>query len=374
MVVIIAILGFAVKILVAILIFGIIILVHELGHFAVAKWTGVKVNEFSIGMGPALMKFGKKETQYSLRALPIGGYCAMEGEDDESPDPRSFGSKKVWQRICIIIAGALMNLVLGFVLLVVIFGFCMVPDANGAVKFTSTTIAQFDQNATSEASGLEVGDQIVRVNGKSVVTATDLSMLLQSDEDGVMDMVVVRNVDGVNKKVDLPNVTFQIQKKDGGKQVLIYDFKVKGIDRTPLTTVTEAGKMEYSVGTLIWRSLGDIVTGKYGLNELSGPVGTVSAIGDVVGQVTQQQDIRDGLYTLFMMVVLITVNVGIFNLLPLPALDGGRLMFLIYEGIFRHPVKPKYEGMVHAIGMALLLLLMLVVTFSDILKLIHGGQ
>lgn len=372
--IIIAVLAIAGKILAAILIFGIIILVHELGHFAAAKWSGVKVNEFAIGMGPAFFKFGKKETKYSLRAFPIGGYCAMEGEDSESPDPRAFGSKSVSKRILIVVAGVVMNLVLGYVLLVATYGFCMVPDSNGVVKFTSTTVAQFSDNAPSHDTGLEVGDQIVRVNGKSVVTATDLSMLMQSDEDGVFDMTVKRSVDGKIQKVSLSGVTFEMkQDASTGKQVLIYDFAVKGIVRTPLNTFAEAGKMEYSVGTLIWRSLGDIVTGKYGLNELSGPVGTVNAIGDVVAGVTKQADIRDGLYSLFMMVVLITVNVGIFNLLPLPALDGGRLMFLLFEAIFRRPVNPKYEGMVHAIGFMLLLLLMVVVTFSDIAKLVHGG-
>jgi regulator of sigma E protease len=362
------------KILAAVFVFGIIILVHELGHFVLAKLMGVKVNEFAIGMGPKLLRFGKNETTYSLRAFPIGGFCAMEGEDAESHDPRSFGSKKVWRRVLIVIAGVVMNLVLGFVLLLIMLSLLIVPEKDGKVLFSSTTIAQLPETASSYKTGLRAGDQILRINGKGVVTDQDIAILMQSDEDGVMDMVVRRKVDDKNQKVKLSDVTFEMKKdKENGKQYLIYDFSVKGIKRTPLNTITQAAKMEYSVATLIWRSLGDIVTGKYKLNELSGPVGTVDAIGDAVANVTQQADIRIGLYSLFMMVVLITVNVGIFNLLPLPALDGGRLIFLIFEGIFRHPVNPKYEGMVHAVGLALLLLLMLVVTFSDISRLITGG-
>jgi regulator of sigma E protease len=361
------------KILSAIFVFGIIILVHELGHFIAAKLMGVKVNEFAIGMGPKLLNFGKKETKYSLRVLPIGGFCAMEGEDDESSDPRSFGSKKVWQRIIIVIAGVIMNLVLGFLLLVILLSTCLKPDDDGRVMFSSTSIARLPQTASSYKTGLREGDKILSINGKRVVTDQDIAILMQSDEDGIMEIVVGRKVDNKFKKVKLPEVKFEIgTDKNSGRQYLVYDFAVKGINRTPITTVVQAAKMEYSLATMIWRSLGDIVTGKYGLNELSGPVGTVDAIGDAVANVTRQADIRDGLYPLIMMVALITVNVGIFNLLPLPALDGGRLIFLIFEGIFRRPINPKYEGMVHAIGLILLLLLMLVVTFSDISKLIAG--
>ena len=191
---------------------------------------------------------------------------------------------------------------------------------------------------------------------------------MQSDEDGIFPMTVKRTVDGKKQTVELPAVQFELQKnEETGGNILIYDFKVAPIKKTVLSTLAQAGKMEYSIGTLIWRSLGDIITGKYGLNELSGPVGTVDAIGDAV---SQGQTV--GMQSLIMLVVLITVNVGIFNLLPLPALDGGRLLFLAFEGIFRRPVNPKYEGMVHFVGLILLLLLMVVVTFSDIVKLFGG--
>ena len=371
---IVEILGLVGRILAAVLVFGLIIFVHELGHFIAARLMGVKVNEFALGMGPRLLKFGKGETVYSLRAFPIGGFCAMEGEDAESPDPRAFGSKKVWRRIIIVTAGVVMNLVLGFVLLVGMLGFCVVPDSSGRVRFSSTTIAELPETAPAYETGLRVGDTILSVNGKRAIIDQDIAIVMQSDEDGVMDITVRRTVDGVKQKVKLTGVKFDIVTDDeSGTRYLEYNFKVVGIDRTPWTVITQSAKTELSVATLIWRSLGDIVSGKYGLNELSGPVGTVNAIGEVVANAVQETDIRTGLYNVLMMVVLITVNVGIFNLLPLPALDGGRLIFLIFEGIFRKPVNPKYEGMVHFIGLILLFGLMILVTFSDISRLITGG-
>lgn len=382
------------RIAAAILVFGIIIMVHELGHFIAAKCMGVKVNEFAIGMGPRLFRFGKKETQYSLRLFPIGGYCAMEGEDSAGggevklpeqsgspsdgasdclpgPDPRAFNQKKVWRRMIIILAGPVMNLVLGFVLLIGYYGFCMLPDAEGKVQFSSTTVSVLKEDAPSYQTGLRPGDTILKVDGKTVFTDRDLAMLLQSDEDGVFDMTVRREVDGKAQKVNLEGVTFQIVTQEDGTRLLQYDFYVQGIPRTFGSTIAQSAKMECTVSVMIWRTLGGMLTGQYGLNDLSGPVGTVDAIGDVVVDATQQEHWQIGLGNILMLVVLISVNVGIFNLLPVPALDGGRLLFLLIELLFRKPVPPKYEGMIHAIGLLLLFGLIILVTFSDILKLFH---
>ena len=387
------------KILAAIFVFGIIILVHELGHFLMCKLMGVRVNEFAIGMGPKLLSFGKKETAYTLRLFPIGGFCAMEGEDEGAPtpsaiggnadraeedggepalpdeeeapaepDPRAFPNKKVWRRILIVVAGAAMNLVLGYVLLVAYYGIFTVPDASGKARFSSTIIASLPETAVSYQTGLRPGDEIVKIDGKRTVTDSDIVMIMQSDEDGIMDMTVRRAVDGKKKTVLLKGVQFQLEVGENGKNRLIYDFKVLGIEKTVWSTLVQAGKMEYSVATMIWRSLGDLITGKYGINDLSGPVGTMDIIGDAVAGANTSE----GMMTLIMLVVMITVNVGIFNLLPLPALDGGRLIFLLFEGIFRRPVPAKYEGMVRFIGLMLLLLLMVVVTFSDIWKIVAG--
>jgi regulator of sigma E protease len=363
------------KILAGIFVFGVIVLVHELGHFAAAKIFGVKVNEFAIGMGPKIFIFGKGEnrTKYSIRLFPIGGFCSMEGEDSQSSHPQSFNSRKLWQRFIIIIAGVAMNLVLCFLLLIILFSTCIKPDENGRVAFSSTTISYLPETATSYETGLRAGDEILSINGKRVFTDHDIAMLMQSDEDGVMDIVVRRKADGKLKKLALNDVKFKTGiDENTGRPYLVYDFAVKGIPRTPLSTIVQSAKTEFSLATMIWRSLGDIITGKYGLNELYGPVGTVDIIGSVVENAAQQEDIRDGLYPLLLLVSLLTVNIGLLNLLPLPALDGGRLMFLLYELVFRRPVKPEYEGMVHAIGFVLLLILLIVITFNDVLRLITG--
>lgn len=383
------------RIAAAILVFGIIIMVHELGHFIAAKCMGVKVNEFAIGMGPKLFKFGKKETQYTLRLFPIGGYCAMEGEDSAGggevklnpddasseelempdsppkPDPRAFNQKKVWRRMIIILAGPVMNLVLGFVLLIGYYGFCILPDADGRVQFSSTTIHSLGEDTPSYRTGLRPGDTILKVDGKTVFTDRDLAMLLQNDEDGVFDMQVCREVDGKPQKVRLEGVTFEIVTEENGSRYLNYDFYVKGIPQTFTSTIVQSAKMECTVSVMIWRTLGGMLTGQYGLNDLSGPVGTVDAIGDVVVDAAKQEHWQIGLGNILMLVVLISVNVGLFNLLPVPALDGGRLLFLLIELVFRKPVPPKYEGMIHAIGLLLLFGLIILVTFSDILKLFH---
>ncbi|MCI8553653.1 MAG: RIP metalloprotease RseP [Clostridiales bacterium] len=362
------------KIVIAILVFGVIILVHELGHFLVARLMGVKVNEFAIGMGPRLLKFGKKETVYSLRAFPVGGFCAMEGEDADSPDPRAFGQKKVWRRILIVVAGAVMNLVLGYLLLTIYYGVYTQPQGDHPAMYSSTTIVKLEEDSQSYRTGLRPGDQILKIDGKGIVTDFDITSIMQSDEDGVFDFLVRREVDGRPQKVELKDVSFPLLiDEETGRRYLQYEFVVYGIDKTFFSTLAQAGKMEYSVGIMIWRSLGDIITGKYGLNDLSGPVGVVDAIGDAALPSTPGGGFQIDWETLIMMAVMITVNVGIFNLLPLPALDGGRLIFLIIEGIFRKPVPAKYEGWIHAAGLILLLGLMVIVTFSDISRIITGG-
>ncbi len=366
----------------AVLIFGVIVVIHEWGHFLVAKLVGVQVNEFAIGMGPRLLGWGKKETRYSVRLLPIGGYCAMEGEDaagggevrlgEEQPtadNPRAFYRKKVWQRTLITVAGAVMNILLGFVLLLVYFGVCTLPSSNGETYYAGTTISWQEENALSAKGGLRVGDTIQAIDGKTVFSVFDIQMLLQDSDDGVFEMRVTRTTDGKTQTVTLPSVEFKrTQDPESGVYYLHYDFKVNAIDQTVGSTIVQAAKTECSVAVTVWRSIGGMLTGRYGLNELSGPVGTVDVIGDTVAG-AMQQPWQIGLGNVLMLVALLTVNVGVFNLLPIPALDGGRLLFLAWEGITRKPVPQKYEAIVHAIGFVLLLILIAVVTFSDIMKL-----
>lgn len=349
-------------ILIAILIFSLIILIHEFGHFVVAKLCGIKVNEFSMGMGPKIISWGKGETKYSWRAFPIGGFVAMEGEDDDSNDPRAFRHKKVWQRLLVVLAGAFMNLVLGFVLLVIVSSF-----SDG---LATTTVAEFDKsytedNAPSHVSGLEAGDKILRVNGMRVYTDTDIAYQFGVDEDCVFEMTVLRN----NQKVNLPAVAFDYDTNEDGTKNLHIDFTVYGENPTFGSVISYSSRKFVSVARMIWLSLADLVKGRYSINDLSGPVGIVGAIGKVVGTVENGINIGELLANLSSFVVFITINVGIFNLLPIPALDGARAVFLIIEGIRRKPLKPEHEGMVHLIGMAALLILMAIVTVSDVMKL-----
>lgn len=358
------------------------ILVHEFGHFIVAKLMGVRVNEFAIGMGPRLLKWGKGETEYSIRAFPIGGFCAMEGEDDGAPTPaamggnadreveadtaHSFAHKPVWRRLLIVLAGAVMNLLLGFFLLVVYNGFLQKPyDDQGTVLFPTTTIIGLEETTPAYETGLRPGDTILEVNGRRIFMTTDLTLEMQNDADGVLDMVVRRE----GEKVSLPGVAFeQVTDEETGTRYLKYDFTLLGVRRTFLNTFTQSAKQELSIATVVWRSLVDMVQGDYGLNDLSGPVGTVDIIADAVEDAVTETDRLAAWQNLVMLMIMITVNLGVFNLLPLPALDGGRLVFLLWEGITRKPVPAKWEGLVHFAGILLLLLLMLVVTYSDITK------
>jgi len=350
------------SIIIAIIIFSLIITIHEFGHFIAAKLNGVKVNEFAIGMGPALLKKQKGETLYALRVFPIGGYCAMEGEDKDSSDGRAFGNKAVWRRMIIVVAGVCMNMILGLILLMVQTG---ISDA-----IVTTTVSKFEDGAVSHETGLEVGDEIIAINGMRIFTSMDMSYKFTNDEDGVYDMVVVRN----GERVSLKNVKLSTTVGEDGKEVVHYDFWVEPGKITPKGVVTQAFRQTATDARLIYISLADMLTGKYSLKDMSGPVGIVDSIGDVIDSERDQETGKINWKGLIDSVLslssFITINVGVFNLLPLPALDGGRFIFLMIEAVRRKPVPPEREGMVHTIGMAALLLLMVVITVSDITKLV----
>ncbi len=342
-------------VLVAILFFGLLIFFHELGHFTFAKLFKVQVNEFAMGMGPTLFKFKKGETKYALRLFPIGGFVSMEGEDEESENERAFCNKPAWQRFIIIAAGGVVNLIMGAIIVAV-----MLSQAN---LIGLPEIHSFEENSVS-SQYLQAGDEIKKINGKRVYSEYDLSFLMARDKDGIIDFTVERE----GEKVELNGVPFQTIKNQDGTITIIYDFIIRGVEPGFLSVTKNAVLESVSIGRIVWISLLDLVTGQYGLSDLSGPIGTVSYIADAAQIATQQTD-----YTyLFMLMAMIAINIGLFNLLPLPALDGGRLFFLAIEFVFRKPVPAKYEGWVHAVGMVLLLLLMAVISLSDILRLIRG--
>ena len=341
----------------ALLFFGVIIMIHECGHFACAKLFKVKVNEFSLGMGPALFKRKKGDTLYAVRLFPIGGYVAMEGEDDASEDDRAFNKKPVWQKMIIVVAGALMNLILGFILMVLLL-------TTSTDLIGTNTIKEFYHDAVSSQYGLQAGDRFVEIDGHHVWSELDLSFLMSRSQDGVFDFVVERN----GEKVTLNDVHFATEQQNG-ITLIQYDFIIIGEQPGFLNIVKNAFTQSASIVRMVWLSVFDLVTGRYGMSELAGPVGTVDIIADVTAQAVSSGSLTN----LLTIMAFITINVGVANLLPLPALDGGRFLFLAVEAVRRKPVNPKYEGYVHAAGLALLLLLMVVVTYNDIARIVHGA-
>lgn len=344
-------------ILFALLFFGVIIMIHECGHFACAKLFKVKVNEFSLGMGPALFKRKKGDTLYAVRLFPIGGYVAMEGEDDASEDDRAFNKKPVWQKMIIVVAGALMNLILGFILMVLLL-------TTSTDLIGTNTIKEFYPDAVSSQYGLQAGDRFVEIDGHHVWSEPDLSFLMSRSQDGVFDFVVERD----GEKVTLNDVHFATEQQNG-ITLIQYDFIIIGEQPGFLNIVKNAFTQSASIVRMVWLSVFDLVTGRYGMSELAGPVGTVDIIADVTAQAVSSGSLTN----LLTIMAFITINVGVANLLPLPALDGGRFLFLAVEAVRRKPVNPKYEGYVHAAGLALLLLLMVVVTYNDIARIVHGA-
>ena len=400
--------SFIVTFIAAVFVFSAVIAIHEFGHFMVAKLCGVQVNEFSIGMGPVLCKRVRKGTQYSIRALPVGGFVALEGEEspesnqaekntDEEPlsphsdadSSPSRGAKAdagkpdlpplsgevaeptgsdgevspsgiplneapVWQRALIMLAGAGMNFVLGFVVMAILITAQSEP-------ITSKVLYQVEENALCGQTGLQAGDKILAVNGRRCFVANDILYELMRPEDYTADFTVLRD----GKKVELPGVQFDTWQDDKGETHMSLGFTVYGIKKTPLNVLKEAGNSVLYYGRIIFASLSDLLRGRESINDLSGPVGIVTAIGQAASY---------GWQDLLEMLVLITVNVGIFNLLPFPALDGGKVVFLLIEGVTGHAVPEKIQSGLTVAAFALLFGLMIFATYNDILRLITGAM
>lgn len=356
----------AVSIIVTIIVFCVIIIIHELGHFFAAKACGIYVKEFAFGMGPVIFRKKGKETEYVIRAFPIGGSCSFEEDfeydndeiTDYEPNPRAFNRKPVWQRMIVILAGPLMNLILGYI--VVVISLC------AADGLASTTIAAFREQSVS-SSALMVNDEVLSVDGLPIYSTADISYKLQSSDrknsDGnlVYDFVVRRN----GEKIILKDVEFMTITHEDGTNGVYFDFFVYGLEKNFKNIVTESFRESLSTARIIILTLFDMLTGKYGINDLSGPIGVGTVITEAVSSYT--------LAELLSIISLITINIGIFNLIPIPALDGSRFIFLLIELIIRKPVKPQIEGVVHFVGFALLMAVMVVVTFNDITRLVSGG-
>lgn len=348
------------QIIIAIIIFGIIVFVHELGHFLAARMSGILVEEFAIGMGPKLFSYKKGDTVYSIRALPIGGFCQMLGEDSGVNDPRSFNNKSIFKRVIVIIAGAMMNFILAIVIFISIAYF---------FGFSVPVISGFINNSPAEASELEIGDQIISVNNRRIRVNESLSYSIFRSNGNEVEITYRRN-----GAIYSTNITPMYE--NGTYQIGIASTLFTGIFNT--STEFERANLFQSISNGFWKigffinltidGIVGLITATISIDELSGPIGVVSVIGDIYTE-TIERSILDVVINLANFAALLSVSIGAFNLFPIPALDGGRLIFLIIEAIRRKPITAEVEGKVHFAGFVLLMGLAVFVAFKDITKI-----
>ena len=351
----------AVFILIALLMFGVLVAVHEFGHFFTAKLLGVQVNEFAIGMGPALWKRQKGETKYSLRLFPVGGFCEMEGEDTASDNPRAFTAQPLWKRLIVLAAGSLMNFVTGFLIILLLF--------TQSQTFATPVIRDFAEGFPQSAeAGLQAGDRIVKVDGERIYTYSDISIFFSRSNGETMDLVVDRS----GETVVLDDYPLKLREyTENGETVARYGINFSMEPATFGRQLREAWFTSVDFVRLVRVSLMDLITGRASLREVSGPIGIVDTLAQV-GEQSQTAGIAAKNILYF--AALIAVNLAVMNLLPIPALDGGRIFFLLISTLItritRKKVNPKYEGYIHMAGLVCLLALMVVVAFSDIVKIV----
>jgi len=352
-----------VYILAAILVFGVLIAVHELGHFMAAKACGVRVNEFSIGMGPALWKKQKGETQYSLRLFPVGGFCAMEGEEEDSDDPTALNNQGFWAKLLIFAAGAAMNFIAGLLIILILYA--------DAQAFYVPVVAGFADGCPLEsADGLQEGDRLLRIDGEKVYVYSDISLLMGLNKTGAFDLQIERN----GEVITLRDFTMERREytDQNGKAYTGYGLYFGAEEATLGRKLSYSWNNAMDFARLVRLSLQMLVTGQAGVKDLSGPVGIVSTMTQVGEQAATT---RAAVENIAYLAALIAVNLAVMNLLPLPALDGGKIFFLVINAVsmqlFKKQIPAKYENYIHFAGLILLLALMAVITFSDVWKLIH---
>ena len=353
------------SILFAILLFSILIFIHELGHFVAAKLSGVQVNEFSVFMGPALWKKQVGETLYAIRLIPIGGYCAMEGEDGGSENPRSFSVAAWWKKLIILVAGAAMNFIIGVILMIIVY----LPISG---EIAVPVIKSFEAYATVNGEqGLRVGDEIIEVDGEKIFVYSDFAMILSLNEGDVHDLVVRRE----GKKVALKDFYMErheVAQADGSSRMLFgMNFATRTLNFG--NKLTYAWNQSMNTVRMVRLSLQMLFTGKAGFSDMSGPVGIVSQMSAVA---EASETWVDALLNLLYFGGFIAINLAVMNLLPIPALDGGRIVGVLItsavEALTHKKIDPKYEGYLHGAGMILLLGLMAVIMFKDIFVLFKG--
>lgn len=352
------------SILFAILLFSLLIFLHELGHFVAAKLSGVRVNEFSMFMGPAIWKKQKGETLYSIRCIPIGGYCAMEGEDGGSDDPRSFDRAAWWKRLIILAAGSLMNFLTGLVLLGIFFG----PDQ----QFIMPVVTQIEEGCSiAGEDGIREGDRILEVDGEKIYVYSDFQMILDLNGGENHDLVLRRDGQRVELK-DFAMVKGEFPNEDGSTS-LRYGFSFSLVPASFTGTVKYVWNSALDMVRMVRLSLKMLLSGHAGIRDVGGPV-------MIVQQMTQVAEASATTYFAVMNLIyfgaFIAINLSVMNLLPIPALDGGRIVCLLIttlvEAATHEKINPKYEGYLHGVGMILLLALMALIMFKDIFVLIKG--
>jgi len=341
-------------IVVAILLFGFMIFAHELAHFIAARLCKVTVLEFAIGMGPKLFQHTSKRsgTLYTIRLLPIGGFTSMLGENDDGEgDEHALSQRPCWQRLIILSAGSVMNILTAIVAMFIL-------TASASAYYSTTVKGFYDKDAASLNAGLRSGDVIVSVNNNSVNVYSDIVYAVMREGTEPCDITVIRN----GEKVLIKDIVFPTDEEEGITFGVV-DFAAEIEYKSLGVVLKQAVFQSFSTLKLIYQSLFDLISGKYGMDSVSGPVGAVKEITEVASTMDFS--------TLIYMFVFISMNLGVTNLLPIPALDGGRIIFVLIEMIRRKPIKPEYEGYIHVAGMALLLIFMGAVTVFDILKIIN---
>lgn len=351
----------------AILMFGLLIAVHEFGHFIIAKLSGVRVHEFAIGMGPLLWKHEGEETQYSLRLFPIGGFCAMEGEDEESDDPGALGNQSVWKQILILVAGAGMNFLAGLLIILLLFS-----QTGG---FIAPVITGFMEGADHlEEAGLRVGDRFHSIDGHRIYLNGDTSLFLNRAGETV-DLEILRD----GELIVLEDFDFSHKvpsTNEAGETVYmrgIYFGQVEAA--TPWLVLKNTWYQAIDYVRMVWLSLGDLIGGQAGLKDMSGVIGIVGTMTETGQQAEATGGVGAGIWSVMYFVSFVAVNLAVMNLLPIPALDGGRIFGLLLTSVYtlvrgRKP-NPKYEGYIHTVGFVLLLALMAVVAFNDVFRILR---
>ena len=349
-----------INVLIALFVFSAIIYFHELGHILLAKKNGIYVNEFAIGMGPALFSFQKKETKYSIRAIPMGGFCAMLGEDEAVEDEHSFSAKSVWARLSVVVAGPVFNFILAFILALIFIGVC---------GYDAPKVGAFSDNSPAKEAGLEEGDIITEFNGHKIYNYREVLVYMQFGQSGdEITLLVDRNGNELE-------YSFTPEKTENGYKMGIVS---AGYEKGNALDVVKYSALElrYQIKT-VFLSLKYLFTGKVGIKNMAGPVGIVSMMSNTIDKAKESAGGNAGLAVINIVInmlnfaILLSANLGVMNLLPFPALDGGRTLLLLVEGIFRKKLPVEKEAAINMVGFVLLIGLMVIVMFQDVIKIIH---